>query len=142
MIKAFKIIFYFCAVYFFLMGAGLIFFPEFLIIGTAGAEVNPTIIGMLRGAGGSIVPYSLLYMLVAMDPFKRMWAMPVIAVANVIAIILDFGSVFLGEYKLSYAMIDVPVEFLSLTGIILCWFINRTGKNVESRSNKRSTPIG
>ena len=37
-----------------------------------------------------------------------------IAVANVVAIALDMLSVHLGEYRLSYAMLDVPVEALSL----------------------------
>ena len=46
--------FYFCSVYFLLMGALLIFAPE-MATRTAG-EQNPLIIGMLRGAGGSIVP--------------------------------------------------------------------------------------
>jgi hypothetical protein len=39
--------------------------------------------------------------------------------ANVAAIILDFLSVFLGEYLLSYAMFDVPVELLSLLMMVL-----------------------
>ena len=30
------------------MGIGLVFFPQFLVKGVAGVDVNPTIIGMLR----------------------------------------------------------------------------------------------
>ena len=32
------------------MGIGLVFFPQFLVKGVAGVDVNPTIIGMLRGS--------------------------------------------------------------------------------------------
>jgi len=115
----FRAIFYFCAVYFFLMGSGLIFFPHLLIKATAGSEVSPVIIGILRGAGGSVIPYSLFYLIIGKNPYKKLWALNIIAFANIIAIILDLGSVFLDEYRFSYAMIDVPVELLSLTGIIM-----------------------
>ena len=71
----FKIIFFICAIYFFTMGAALIFIPQLLIKGISGDYANPTIIGILRGAGGSIIPYSLLYILIALNPFKRMWAL-------------------------------------------------------------------
>lgn len=43
------------------------------------------------------------------------------SLANIIAIILDFGSVIMGEYKLSHAMINVPFELISLGGILLFW---------------------
>ena len=120
--KAFKIIFYICAFYFFLMGSALIFLPGFLIKGFSNTEVNPIIIGMLRGAGGAIIPYSLFYILIALNPFNRQWALSFILLAHVSAIILDIGSLLLGEYKLSYAMIDLPVEFASIIGIIIIWF--------------------
>ena len=120
----FRLIFYCCAVYFLLMGIGLIFLPNLLVKGFAGADLNPTIIGMLRGAGGSIIPYSLLYIMIARKLYIRKWAMTIIAFANVVAIILDFGSVLMDEYKLSYAMIDVPFEVLSLGAIIL--FLTKT----------------
>lgn len=116
-----KIIFYLCAVYFFLMGFSLIFIPRFLIKGFSSTEVNPIIIGMLRGAGGSVIPYSLLYILIALNPFNRQWALGFILLANIIAIILDLGSLLIGEYKLSYAMIDLPIELTSITGIIIAW---------------------
>jgi hypothetical protein len=74
---------------------------------------------MLRGSGGSIIPYSLLYLIAAMSPLKRRWAIIVIALANIAAIILDFLSVFLGEYLMSYAMFDVPIELLSLLMMFL-----------------------
>jgi hypothetical protein len=63
-----------------------------------------------------------LYILIALDPYNRQWALYIIFLANVIAIILDFGSVILGEYKLSYAMIDVPFEMMSITGIVLIFW--------------------
>ena len=98
----FRVIFYFCAFYFLLMGIGLVFFPHFLVKGVAGSDVSPTIIGMLRGSGGAIIPYSLLYFFTAQKPKSRKWGLAVIALANVIAIILDIGSMLLHEYKLSY----------------------------------------
>ena len=119
--RAFKIIFYVCAVYFFVMGSSLIFLPGLLIRGFSNSEVNPIIIGMLRGAGGSIIPYSLLYILIILNPFNRKWALSFILLANVIAIFLDIGSFLLGEYKLSYAMIDLPIELMSIIGIIIIW---------------------
>jgi hypothetical protein len=115
----FRIIFYGCSVYFFLMGIGLILFPHFLVRGVGGMDVSPAIIGMLRGSGGAVVPYALLYFLIAKDPVSRRWGLSVIAVANFIAIILDVGSVLMNEYRLSYAMIDLPVEILSLLGILI-----------------------
>src|SRR4030042_1920854 len=104
-----KIMFLFCAFYFFIMGVSLIFIPGFLLKGVADAPVNTTIIGMLRGAGGSIIPYSLLYIFIALDPFKKLWALYVILLANISAIILDLGSVIIGEYNVLNAMIDLPV---------------------------------
>ena len=117
----FRLIFYCCAIYFLLLGIGLVIFPHLLVKGTAGIDVNPTIIGMLRGAGGSILPYSLLYFMIARKPFIRKWALSIIALANIVAIILDFGSVIMDEYQLSYAMIDVPFEVISLIGILIIW---------------------
>lgn len=115
----FRIIFYFCSVYFFLMGIGLALFPHLMVKGVVGAEVNNTIIGMLRGAGGAIIPYSLLYIFTAQDPISSRWGLYVIASANIVAIILDISSVLLDEYKLGYAMIDLPVELVSLIGILV-----------------------
>ena len=103
------------------MGVGLIFLPRFLIQGFSEVDVNPIIIGMLRGAGGSILPYSLLYIMIALSPFRRLWALYIILLANVTAITLDLGSLILGEYKLSYAMIDIPIEILSIIGIVIIW---------------------
>ena len=121
----FRIIFYFCSVYFLLMGAGMVFFPHFLVKGVAGTEVSPAIIGMLRGSGGAVIPYALIYFLVAREPRTRRWGLWVIATANVIAIILDTGSVLLDEYTLGYALIDLPVELLSLIAIGVIWIALR-----------------
>jgi hypothetical protein len=79
----FRIIFYCCSVYFLIMGIGLVLFPRFLIEGVAGTDVNPTITGMLRGSGGAIIPYSLLYFLTAQKPVSRKWGLSIIALANV-----------------------------------------------------------
>jgi hypothetical protein len=119
--KMAKVIFFICAIYFLLMGAGLIFLPRFLIKSSSEVAVNPIIIGMLRGAGGSIIPYSLLYIMIAFKPFRRQWALYIIFLANVTAIVLDIVSILLGEYKLSFAMIDLPIEIMSILGIaIIC----------------------
>lgn len=113
----FRTVCYLCAFYFFFMGLSLILFPEF-ISRIAGPQ-DPIILGMLRGAGGSIIPYALLYIFVASSAHNKRWAVIVIAVANFVAIILDFLSVYLGEYLMSYAMIDVPIEVLSLLVMVL-----------------------
>ncbi len=117
-----KIIFFICSFYFILMGVGLIFIPHILLKDFLEVDVNPTIIGILRGAGGSIIPYSLLYIMIAFNPIKRMWALYIIFTANVIAIILDLISVIIGEYQLSYAMMDIPIEMLSIIGIVIIWW--------------------
>ncbi|MCD4773767.1 MAG: hypothetical protein K8R41_10340 [Bacteroidales bacterium] len=131
----FRLIFYCCAIYFLLLGIGLVFFPYLLVKGTAGVDVSPTIIGMLRGAGGSLLPYSLLYFMIARKPFIRKWALNIIALANIVAIILDFGSVLMDEYKFSYAMIDVPIEVLSLGGILI---ILAKIRSMEKKESKKS----
>jgi hypothetical protein len=117
----FRIVFYLCSVYFLLMGAGMVLFPHLLVRGVAGTEVSPAIIGMLRGSGGAVIPYALIYFLVAKEPRTRRWGLWIIATANVLAIILDTGSVLLEEYTLGYALIDLPVELLSLIAIIVIW---------------------
>jgi hypothetical protein len=117
-----RIIFYLCAIYFLLMGSLLIFLPHFLAKGITSSEINPAIIGILRGAGGSILPYSLLYLLIARSPYRREWALGVILLANILAICLDIVSLFLEEYRFSYAMIDLPVEIISASCIIVLWF--------------------
>lgn len=114
---AFRVVCYVCALYFLAMGLGLMLFPAF-IARIAGPQ-NPIILGVLRGAGGSIVPYALLYLLLARSPLTRRWAATVIAVANTAAIVLDIASVYLGEYRWSYALIDIPVEALSLLLTVL-----------------------
>jgi hypothetical protein len=119
--RLFKIIFIVCAIYFFLMGSGLIIFPRLLIKEFSDGEPNPVIIGMLRGAGGSILPYSLLYIWIYKDPFVRFRAVFIVLFANITAISLDIVSLILGEYKLSYSMIDIPIEVLSLIGIWILW---------------------
>ena len=117
--KVFRFIFYLCAFYFFLMGLSLIIIPGFIIKGLSDSEVSPAIIGMLRGAGGSIIPYSLLYILAANNPFDRKWALYIILFANILAVCLDTVSVLAGEYKISYALFDIPVETISILGIVM-----------------------
>lgn len=113
----FRSVFYFLAFYFFLMGFMLAFFSQFLTK-IAGPQ-HPVILGLLRGAGGSIIPYSLIYIFIAIKPIERRWAAFIIAFANVVAIIMDIVSVINDEYLLSYAMIDIPFEFMSLVMIII-----------------------
>jgi hypothetical protein len=135
----FRSIFYFCAFYFFLMGFSLIFFPVFITKGFSNNEINPTIIGMLRGAGGSIIPYSLLYIMIANKPFERKWALYIILTANVIAICLDSISILFSEYKISNAMIDLPIELISISGIIIIWMKIKTITNKLSGLNGSAT---
>jgi len=129
----FKIIFIICAFYFFLMGTGLIFFPRYLINGLSESDASPVIIGMLRGAGGSILPYSLLYILILRNPFNRLWALSIIFLANVIAITLDLGSVILEEYKLTYAMIDIPIEVMSIIAVVIIWMKTKNHQDIEKK---------
>lgn len=121
-----KIIFWFCAFYFFVMGMSLILIPDFLVKSITNGDIDQRIIGMLRGAGGSILPYSLLYILIATEPGKRQWALYVILAANVIAVILDLVSVIAGEYVFSNAMIDLPVEIASIIGVTLAFRMIKT----------------
>ena len=122
----FRIVCYICAAYFLVMGLSLMIFPEFLSK-IAGPQ-DPVILGLLRGAGGSIVPYTLIYVFVAVSPFKLRWAIIVIGTANIVAIVLDFLSVYLGEYTFSYAMFDVPIEFVSVLMMIL-FLVKFSGQN-------------
>jgi len=117
------------------MGFSLIFFPVFITKGFSNNEINTTIIGMLRGAGGSIIPYSLLYIMIANKPFERKWALYIILAANLIAICLDSASILFSEYKISYAMIDLPVELISISGIIIIWMKIKTLNNKLSGLN-------
>ena len=119
---SFRIVLFFLAFYFFLMGIMLVFFPQ--VVTKSAGQQHALILGMLRGAGGSILLYSLIYIFIAVRPFVYRWIAYIIALANTIAIILDFTSVFLDEYQISYAMIDVPFEFLSLGSIIIFYSIS------------------
>jgi hypothetical protein len=122
-LSAFRIALFFMAFYFFAMGLALILFPQFLTRMVGGE--HGTILGMLRGSGGSIIPYSFMYILVAIKPLEGRWLAFIIVCANVLAIILDFTSVFLKEYQISHAMIDAPFELLSL--FVLAKFYSSPG---------------
>jgi hypothetical protein len=114
----YRIFFGFLAAYFFVMGAFLMLFPELLLRNMGGAS-NQTLIGMLRGAGGATIPYALLYILIAIKPKERQWAGSIILFANALAIGVDLLSVVLSEYTPMQAMIDLPVEAISLLVIIV-----------------------
>ncbi|OQX54916.1 MAG: hypothetical protein B5M54_04255 [Candidatus Aminicenantes bacterium 4484_214] len=91
------------------------------------------IIGMLRGAGGSIIPYALIYIFVALKPQENRRLAYVIVLANGLAIILDLVSVYLGEYLLVYAMIDLPFELASLLTIVIYYYLqNRRRVKIQS----------
>jgi|WetSurMetagenome_2_1015567.scaffolds.fasta_scaffold725206_1 hypothetical protein len=105
------------ATYFFLMGAFLIIFPQ-LLLEKLGQPVTPAVVGILRGAGGATIPYTLLYILLAAKPAKCHWAGYVILLANGLAIILDLNSLFLAEYTIMQSLIDLPVEIMSLVVIL------------------------
>jgi hypothetical protein len=126
----FRAIFYLCAAYFFLMGMLMMLVPE-LVTKNAGAQ-HPMILGILRGTGGSILGSTVFYILVALRPFERKWAAVIIAFANILAILLDFISVHLGEYTLDHAMIDVPVETLSFLTIVV-FYLKHRNTNVAAQ---------
>jgi hypothetical protein len=134
-----KMIFTFCALYFFIMGTSLIFFPNYLIKGFTQGYIDQTITGMLRGAGGSILPYSLLYILIALEPDKRGWALYVILVANIMAIILDSVSVITSEYKFSNTLIDLPCEILSIVGIVLIFWNIKLNNRSAAKAKENAT---
>ncbi len=119
----FRAVFSLCAFYFFLMGMLMMVFPE-LATKNAGVQ-HPMILGILRGIGGSILGSTVFYILIALKPFERRWAAVVIALANVLAIVLDLTSVYLGEFTLAHAMIDSPIETLSLFTIARFYLANR-----------------
>jgi hypothetical protein len=125
----FRAVFFTCAIYFFLMGMLMMIFPE-LVTKNAGTQ-HPMILGILRGTGGSILGSTVFYMLIALKPFDRKWAAIIIALANILAVVLDFISVHLGEYTLGHAMIDVPVETVSFLTIVVFYLGNR-GRNVDA----------
>lgn len=126
----FRVIFYICATYFFLMGILMMIFPE-LVTKNAGVQ-HPMILGILRGIGGSILGSTIFYIVIALRPFERRWAAIIIAFANVLAVVLDVISVRLGEYTLDHAMIDIPIETLSFFTIVLFYTANR---NRETRQH-------
>jgi len=123
----FRGIFYFLALYFFLMGVMLVLFPQ--ILTKVAGTLHPVILGMLRGAGGSIIPYSLIYIFIARKPLERRWAAYIIALANLIAISLDLYSIAAGEYRIAYALIDIPFESVSLIMIIVFYSILSSRKD-------------
>lgn len=131
----YRIVFYFLAFYFFLIGIMLALFPQFLT--RMAGEQHPIVLGMLRGAGGSIIPYSLMYILIAIEPLRYRWLAYIVAIANIIAVILDFASVYLKEYQLSYAMIDVPFEVLSLVMIVIFYMVVRNANVKRETVNVR-----
>jgi hypothetical protein len=125
----FRFIFSICAIYFFLMGILMMIFPE-LVTKNAGVQ-HPMILGMVRGSGGMIIGSTLFYILIALKPFDRRWASFIVAFGNIVAIILDLVSVRLGEFQVSYAMIDIPIESLSLLTIVIFYSIFRTKISIE-----------
>jgi hypothetical protein len=120
----FRVICHLCAFFFLAMGILLVGFPE--IATRAAGEQSPVVHGMLRGAGGSLLPYCLLYVLVAADPVSRRWGVVVIALGNAVAITLDLLSVHLGEYRLAWAMFDLPVETVSLAAMSWSLAVHRS----------------
>ena len=106
------------AFYFFIMGAFLALFPNLLLTGL-GQNTNPAIIGIVRGAGGATIPYALLYIFLAIKPEETKWVKYPILLANGLAIILDLSSIFFSEFTPMQAMIDLPVEVISLIIILV-----------------------
>jgi hypothetical protein len=119
----FRTIFYLCAIYFFLMGILMMIFPE-LVTKNAGVQ-HPMRLGIVRGIGGSILGSTIFYILIALKPFERRWAAFIVAFGNILAIALDVISVHLGEYTRDHAMIDIPIETLSVVTIVVFYTLNR-----------------
>ena len=119
----FRTVFFLSAIYFFLMGMLLMLFPE-VVTKNAGPQ-HPMVLGILRGTGGSILGSTVFYILIALKPIERRWAAVVVALANILAIVLDFLSVHFGEYTINHAMIDVPVETVSFLTIVIFYRANR-----------------
>ncbi len=120
----FRIICYLCGSYFFLMGLLLIISPQ-LATKNAGVQ-HPMILGILRGTGGAVIISLVWYILIALKPLELRFIAFIIAFANVLAIVLDLVSVALGEYTLSHAMLDIPVELLSFFTIVIFYYaVNR-----------------
>jgi hypothetical protein len=115
------------------MGIMMMVFPE-LVTKNAGAQ-HPLVLGLLRGSGGMIIGSTLFYILVAIKPFERRWAAIIIAFGNILAIILDFVSVHLGEFQVSHAMIDVPIELLSFLTIVVFYAILKI-KHIDISQNR------
>jgi len=132
---AFRIVLFFMAFYFFAMGLMLVLFPQ--VLTRVAGEQHGITLGMLRGAGGSIIPYSFMYILVAIKPLEARWIAIIIGCANVLAIILDFTSVILKEYQISYAMIDVPFELISLFIIVYFYSIPGVKLLIKNGNNKK-----
>jgi len=116
----FRVICYLCGSYFFLMGLFLILFPQMAIRNT-GVQ-HPTILGILRGTGGAVIISLAWYILIALKPLELRFIAFILAFANVLAIVLDLISVALGEYTMSHAMLDIPVELLSLFTIVIFYY--------------------
>jgi len=92
----YRIAFGFFAAYFFLMGLFLLLFPGLLLQGL-GVLSSQTLIGIIRGTGGATVPYAFLYLLIAVKPMERQWAVWVILFANCLAVLADLSSILLSE---------------------------------------------
>ena len=106
----------------------MMIFPE-LVTKSAGLP-QPMILGIVRGSGGMIIGSTLFYILIALKPVDRQWAAFIVAFGNIMAIILDLVSVHLGEYQISYAMIDIPIESLSFLTIVIFYSIFRI-RNID-----------
>jgi hypothetical protein len=130
----FQIVLFFLAFCFFAMGLTMVLFPQ--VLTRAAGEPHAVILGMLRGAGGSIIPYSFMYVWVAVQPFEGRRFAFVIACANALAIILDFTSVLLKEYQVSHAMIDAPLELLSVLVIVVFYSMPSVKRLIKDRSIK------
>jgi len=110
----------------------MMIFPE--IVTRNAGEQSPMILGILRGTGGMIIGSTLFYILIAVKPFERRWAAFMIAFANILATSLDLVSVLPGEYQISYAKIDIPIEILSFLTIVIFYSRYRI-KNMSSNNN-------
>jgi len=108
------------------MGLFLILFPQMAIRNT-GVQ-HPTILGILRGTGGAVIISLVWYILIALKPLEFRFIAFILAFANILAIVLDLVSVALGEYTISHAMLDIPVELLSFFTIVIFYYAAHRSK--------------
>lgn len=104
-----------CAIYLTITGFMLIVAPEKLIPDEMNAEeVTGTVFPLMRTTGALILPLAILYIFVGLKHFTQKWALLVIIAANIFIISTRAFSWFSGEKLMTYAILDIPIQMISL----------------------------